>query len=269
LAGAALAAAVMASIPATSAMAGTLFVGSDSRTFDGVLPDVLGVVTTNGANFVSQVNHDTTFHINGMTDVSGQNFLYAGDPFGGVINKVSYTGALLGSVASPIATGCCNEDMIWTGSALYHAQFNDGIQLIDVTTGNVLSDQPMPDVVGMSYVGGDIWISQWAGRTVGIWNPVTDAYTPMFSTPDNAGGLAYDRINHVMWVGMEGGSVVPYTLAGVQINAGFQPFGPTPDTIDGLAYLSEARVPEPSVWAMALAGFGLLGAALRRRSAIA
>ncbi len=245
---------------------GTLFVGSDVNTFSGSLPDKLGVVSVNGANFVSQTNYSTTFHINGFTDVSGQNFLYAGDPFSGVINRVDYTGNLLGSISVPgIATGCCNEDMIWTGSQLYHGQYSSGIQLIDLNTGNITQSWSMPDIVGMSFVGSDIWISQWSGRSVGIWDPSTGTYTAQFSTPNNAGGLAFDPVSSIMWVGMQGGTVVPYQLDGTAINAGFQPFGNIGDTIDGLAFLGEvADVPEPATWgAMALGLTALAG--LRRR----
>jgi hypothetical protein len=262
------------------AAGGTLFIGTDENTFNGVLPDQLGVATVNGANVVGTTVYSTSFHINGMTDVSGQNFLLAGDPRSGLINKVSYTGALLGTIPVPgIATGCCNEDMIWTGTQLYHAQYNNGIQLIDLNTGTVLSTQPEPGVVGMAYAKGNIWISLWAQHEVGIWNPSTNVFTFEFSTPSNAGGLAYDPFNGVMWVGLGGGTVVPYTLAGVALNAGFQPFGPTSegDTIDGLAFLGEATgvtgggVPEMSTWAMmafGFAGLGLVGSRTSRKSAL-
>ncbi len=259
---------------AGSAIAGTLFIGSDTRSFAGrTLPDVLGVAAVTGANVVSQTNYATTVNLNGLTDVSGQNYLYAGNPFDGVINKISYTGVLLGSISVPgIATGCCNEDMIWTGTKLYHAQYSNGIQQIDVTTGAVLSSQSQPDVVGMSYVGTDIWITHWGARQVGIWDPTTNVFTAQFSTPSNAGGLAFDAANGIMWVGLAGGSVIPYTLAGVALNAGFQPFGATADTIDGLAFLGEASVPEPATWVMMLLGFGAIGAgvrATRRHQAVA
>ncbi|HZZ30512.1 MAG TPA: PEPxxWA-CTERM sorting domain-containing protein [Phenylobacterium sp.] len=268
-----LAAALGWSALAASASAGTLFIGSDERSFDGVLPDQLGVAQITGANLVSQTNYATSFHINGLTDVSGQNYLYAGDPSGGEINKVSYTGQLLGTIAVPgIATACCNEDMIWTGTQLYHAQYGDGIQQIDINTGAVLSNQAQPDVVGMSYVGGQIWITHWGAHEVGIWDPTTNTFTAEFSTPSTAGGLAYDAADGIMWVGLGGGSVVPYTLGGVALNAGFKPFGDIGDTIDGLAFLGEATgggVPEPSTWALMLLGFGSLGAALRNRRSVA
>jgi hypothetical protein len=138
---------------------------SDVNTFSGILPDKLGVATVSGASVVSQTDYATTFNINGMTDVSGQNFLYAGDPYSAAINKISYTGALLDTI--PITgwnTSCCKEDMIWTGTQLYHAQFGSGITLIDLTTGTVGALQSQPDVVGMAYANGDIWISQWNGQ---------------------------------------------------------------------------------------------------------
>ena len=257
---------------AVPASAGTLFIGTDENTFNGVLPDQLGVATTNGANLVGETNYTTSFHINGMTDVSGQNFLYAGDPFSNAINTVSYTGALLASTPiAGMATGCCNEDMIWTGTQLYHAQYGNGIQLIDLTTGTILSTQSQPDVVGMAYANGQIWITHWGAQQVGIWDPLTNVFTPEFSTPTAAGGLAYDPTGGIMWVGLGGGTVVPYTLTGTALNAGFQPFGPTSggDTIDGLAFLGEATppVPEPSTWAMMILGFAGVGfMAYRRKS---
>lgn len=262
---------VLAAAAGPAFAAGTLFIGTDEDTFNGVLPDQLGVATLNGASLVGVTVHPTTFHINGMTDVSGENFLYAGDPFSDLINKVSYTGTLISSTPiTGMATTCCNEDMIWTGTQLYHAQYDNGIQLIDVTTGTILSTQPQPDVVGMAFANGQIWITHWGAHQVGIWDPTTNVFTPEFSTPTDAGGLAYDSTDGIMWVGLGGGTVVPYTLAGVALNAGFQPFGPTSsgDTIDGLAFLGEApKIPEPSTWAMLLLGFASLGVLAYRQSA--
>ena len=255
------------------ASAGTLFIGTDANTFDGVLPDQLGVATVNGASFVSQTSYATSFHINGLTDVSGQNYLYAGDPFSNAINTVSYTGALITSTPiSGMATGCCNEDMIWTGSQLYHAQYGNGIQLIDLNTGTILSTQAQPNVVGMAYANGQIWISQWSAQQVGTWDPATNVFTSVFNTPTDAGGLAFDPINAIMWVGLQGGSVVPYTLAGVALNGGFQPFGQITDTIDGLAFLGEAAPATPlpaalPLFATGLGGLGLLGWRRKRKVA--
>ena len=89
----------------------------------------------------------------------------------------------------------------------------------------------------MANVAGQVWISKWNGRTVGTWNPLTNVYTPVFSTPSNAGGIAFDPDSNILWVGLQGGLVVPYTLAGVALNGGFLPFGSISQTIDGLTFL--------------------------------
>ncbi len=253
--------ALATTLVAGPASAGTLFIGSDQNSFDGVLPDQFGVATVNGANFVSETNNATTFNINGMTDVSGQNYLYAGDPFSNAINTVSYTGALLSSTPiTGMATSCCNEDMIWTGSQLYHAQYGNGIQLIDLNTGTILSTQSQPDVVGMAYANGQIWISNWSAQQVGTWDPNTGIFTSAFNTPSNAGGIAFDPVAQIMWVGLQGGFVVPYNLSGVALNAGFQPFGAINDTIDGLAFLGEANAtPLPGALPLFGTGLGMMG----------
>src|SRR6185436_3792425 len=122
--------------------------------------------------------------------------------------------------------------------------------------------------VGMANVAGQVWISKWASRSVGSWNPITNIYTPVFSTPANAGAIAYDADNAILWVGMQGGLVVPYTLTGIALNGGFLPFGPMRYTIDGLTFLGEGTqaVPEPA--SLLLLGAGLLKCMryLKRRS---
>ena len=86
-----------------------------------------------------------------------------------------------------------------------------------------------------------IWITKWAGRQVGIWDPATNTFTPRFTTPARAGGLAWDEKSNVLWVGLRGGLVVPYRLNGTPYNAGFLPFGPLGDTIDGLEFVKNVH----------------------------
>ena len=72
---------------------------------------------------------------------------------------------------------------------------------------------------------------------MGTWDPSTNVFTKVFSTPADAGALAWDLKNHVLWVGMSDGSVIPYSATGKQLGNGFQPFGSINNTIDGLAFV--------------------------------
>lgn len=212
---------------------GTLFIGTDTEEFNGILPDRLGRFTTMGASVTGGAILPLDYPLNGMANGGG--FLYAGDALSSTLRKIDYDGNLLSSVAAGFPAGCCNEDMVVVGTTLYHAHFSTNIQLIDGTTGAVVTTYPQGDVVGMTMVGTEIWISKWGPRQVGRWDPATNTFTPVFSTPTNAGGLAYDADAGVLWVGRQGGRVEPYDLTGALLGPGFQPFGDIGnDTIDGL-----------------------------------
>jgi hypothetical protein len=247
------------------AYGGTLVIGRDTEDFAASLPDQLVFATVNGAAFVSQASVLTPYQVNGLAD--GPGYMYAGSAVTNVLHTIDYSGNLLTSIGAPgIQTGCCNEEMLLVGSTLYHARYSSSIQSIDPVTGVQLNSWAQADVVGMAIANGQIWISKWSGRQVGTWDPVTNIFTPVFNTPNNAGGLAFDPFNQIMWVGMAGGSVVPYDLAGNALNGGFQPFGGAfSDTIDGLTFQGEVSgVPEPSTWALLGAGLGAL-VVLRRK----
>jgi PEP-CTERM motif len=265
------------------ARAGTLFVGSDTEDFSGVpsaaFPtDRLVKATVTGAVFNSQITiplgnlpTGAPILLNGLADGGG--FLYAGTPSQNLLERLDFDGNLIGFINAPGIPngGCCNEEMLLVpqaggGANFYHVHYSDAITQIDPVTGALIATFAQSDVVGMALVGNTIWISKWLERQVGTWDPSTNTFTPVFSTPTNAGALAYDPDNSIMWVGRQGGTVEPYDLTGVLLGGGFQPFGDIPDTIDGLTFLGEVtRVPEPGTIALLGAAFAGLGLLRRRR----
>jgi PEP-CTERM motif len=256
----------------TTVSAGTLFIGTDTEEFNGLGQSYLMKVVVNGANFVSQTNILLDFPLNGLGD--GPGFLYSGDPLTNTLRTIDYNGNLLSSVTGGFPNFCCNEEMQFANGKLYHAHFADNIQQIDPITGAVIQTFNQPNVVGLALVGTTIWSTDWSNKQVGTWNPLTNTFTPVFSTPDLAGALAYDADAGILWVGQLGGQVVPYDLLGNPLGAGFNPIaglglpaGVTIDTVDGLTFLGEGtQAPEPA--SLLLVGLGLfgLGASRRRRS---
>jgi hypothetical protein len=239
---------------------GFLFVATDTEEFGGAPngPDRFIRFRTRGPNVVDSTTITTSYPINGMGDARG--FLYSGDPNSNVIRRISYDGRLLGSIVAAYPATCCSEDMILKGRSLYHAHWPSVIEKINPRTGAVVQTYAQPDVVGMTFVTEDdddddrrkrfgrfssshhdndrqIWITKWNGRQVGTWEPATNTFTPRFTTPANAGGLAWDSGRNVLWVGLSGGRLVPYRLNGTPYNPGFQPFGAIGDTIDGLEFV--------------------------------
>jgi hypothetical protein len=222
-----------ASVLATPAFAdGTLFIGTDTEEFNNVLPDRLGRFTTNGPSIVGGGIISIPYPLNGVANGSG--FLFAGDALSSTLRRIDYNGTLLTSTPAGFPSGCCNEDMVLDGTNLYHAHYSTNIQRLDPVTGAVLATYSQGDVVGMALVGTQIWISKWGAREVGTWDPATNTFTAVFTTASNAGGLAYDPNDNILWVGRQGGFVGPYDLTGAPLGPEFQPFGDIDDTIDGL-----------------------------------
>jgi len=229
-----------------------LFCGTDASAFAG-MNGQLAVIQTEGASTVGKVEiYNLTVPLNGITN-SGEHLLTGqpqdvGDIAGNILRTVSDTKdpkvlATFPPGDNSFSSLCCNEQMLVTPtSGIYHVHYSDSIQRISKNSGEteVVRTYPQSDVVGIATDGTTIWISKWDDRQVGTWDPTTNTFTPIFTTPSNAGALAWDTANGVLWVGMEGGSVIPYSATGEQLGNGFSPFGDlSGDTVDGLAFVAQ------------------------------
>jgi len=228
-----------------------LYCGTDESGFEGANGQVAVVLTTGAAAGTPTV-YNLAFPLNGMTYLAAEGELLTGQPedVGAAVGNTLRTltlgvppqlkDTILPGPKSFSAT-CCNEQMVRGPDGVdYHAHYDDVIQSIELGAAKksqVIQTFPQTGVVGMASDGVNIWISKWTQRQVGTWDPTTNTFTPVFSTPNDAGALAWDTQNGVLWVGMDGGFVIPYNAAGQQLNAGFQPFGADVDTVDGLAFV--------------------------------
>ena len=207
-------------LPHTALATGRLFIGTDGNGPNGEV----AIVNTDCANaniFTGRII-SLGFPLNGIG--IGPGFLWAGQPgtFGTVPgNTLRILSTAEGSTATPVFTLAAgfpaeffNEQMAGDpNGVLYHAHWPDMIQslrLVPPAMAPVSKTFPQADVVGMVSDGTQMWISKWGARQVGTWDPVRNTFTPVFSTPANAGALAWDLACGVLWVGLEGGEVVPY-----------------------------------------------------------
>ncbi len=219
---------------------GRLFVGSDIEEFRGLTPpDRLGVVEVAGPKVISITVKNTKFDLNGLAP-TGAGTLFSGDPLSSAHNEITFDGSLISSVIGPLDPDCCNEDLAFDGTHVWRADWNEGPLFQYLPNGTLVNSYNQTDVVGATFVGNTLWITKWGARQVGTFTPATNTFTPMFTTPTNAGGLAYDAANNILWVGRQGGIVEAVDLGTLKVIPGsaFKPFGDIDfDTIDGLAFV--------------------------------
>jgi hypothetical protein len=230
-----------------------LYCGTDTTGFSGENGQI-AVVPVNGAAVTGPTTlFNLDYPLNGITNLSPG--LLVGQPetvnsvVGDTLRELKIpatnTPPVLALTIPPgpdsFSAACCEEQMVLAPDGfIYHAHYGDVIQRIfrdSSGESEVTKTYAQSDVVGMATDGVSIWISKWSGQAVGTWDPTTNVFTSVFFTPHEAGALAWDVANGVLWVGMEGGMVLPYNASGQQLGAGFMPFGIINGTVDGLAFV--------------------------------
>ena len=264
---------LLLSLSTGAGASGILIAARDTEDFANTGTDQLAKTTTAGALAGATLLINTSYQVNGIGDKGG-GVLYAGSAVKDNFLTIDYDGNLLTSGTSAgYINSCCNEDIAYDPltNTVYRGRYSTAIVAVDGTTGALLATYAQTDVVGMAHVNGVIWISKWGAREVGTWDPLTNTYTKKFDTDGllgvngNAGGLAYDPDDQILWIGFQGGLVTPWSITGTKLGDGYKPFGDMSQTIDGLVFLGESRsVPEPgSLLLVAAAGVALV--ASRRR----
>lgn len=239
---------------------GTLYSGTDNEEFSGAFSntgeDRLASTPTAGPLPGATTLIPTLYPINGMGVSAGGNLLVGQPrietlsffPFtvfpGNELREINPVDASINfSILAEIPDGCCNEENVFDGRHIWHARHADTIRKLDPEDGSLVQTYFQNQVVGMALIGGQFWISKWSLQQVGTWDPnvgLNGTFTPVFSTPNFAGALAWDPIGQVLWVGQRGGTVTPYDLLGNPLGAPFSPFGATVgNTIDGLAFIPD------------------------------
>jgi len=256
---------------------GTLYAATDDFAFGGSSTGQIAVTSITGITPGSTSLVNTDFPINGIGPAAG-GLLYGGAPLDNLMRTVNpSTGATVTSVTGGFLAGDSvnhfdvNEQFAFDGTTLYHVHWGrtssdpGSIQQLNPITGAVIATDLQTQMVGIVFVGNQLWISSFGGKSVGTFDFASNTYTPVFTLGALGGGLAYDSGTGTLWVGEQGGMVIPYSLTGTPLGPGFQPFGPTGgDVVDGLTFIP-SQTPEPGTWI--LLGSGLVGVfrSVRRR----
>lgn len=242
------------------AHAGTLLAASNYEEFRSLSTDRFYVAQTDGATILNSRIVNTDYPVGALAEIAGANVL-AGSALSRTIRTIDLDGNVLDSVVSDLPANCCNADFAVdpTDNSVWRARYSRGIYELDAETGDIISFDEIADVVGMTFVGDDIWITRWSTGQIGTWDPATNLFSEVFTLPTRVGGLAWDPESETLWVGRRFGFVEPFDLAGNSRGDAIQPFGAIDETIDGLAFI----VPEPATIVLLLAGSALM---LARRS---
>lgn len=226
---------------------GLLLAATDNEEFTSTGNERLYRYAMDGTNVMIDSSVLTGYPINGLTRVGA--FLFAGEPNLNKLRHLDRSGALIRTTTGAFPNQCCNEDMVFDGTSLYHAHYGTGqINRLDPSGTTLLASYPEPGgPVGMTLVGSDIWTTRWSTRGVGKWTP-TGGFALQFTIPAEdsvAGGLAYDPVGGVLWVGSRG-KITPYTTAGVKIGDAIVPTSASPNTntLDGLEFIWEVAPPQ-------------------------
>ena len=214
--------------------------------------------------------------------------LYVGDPGTSIEAKTLAGGSKPGSftVAAP---GSPAEDMAWDSSShqlyrVFHIGAGNQAYIESFTTAGVVTSTfalPTADPTGTltSTMGAlgvaydstrnqlDVsFCNEGCGALGGVieaFDPTTMAMLGTVFTSSTAylGGLGYDAATDTLWVGGadSSGSFVEHTLRDGTVLSRFA----SSVFPDGFEFIAD--VPEPATWALMICGFGLAGAALRRR----
>jgi hypothetical protein len=187
---------------------------------------------------------------------------------GSIYEFNALTGAMIGT--GPLATGLdYSEYMAMSGNDLYVSTWNS-VTEIDATTGAIIGGKPLlttPNARGVAVNGNDLYVVDSADGSVTDYNATTGAQigNPLITGLSNPRQIQYyDGDLYISDVGNN--SITAYNATtgaevGTIVTCADNPYNFIIADPPGTA------VPEPSTWAMLLAGGLILFARLRKRSA--